>query len=325
MATDYTDPARDWTVNGRSVMRAIEVLGLFGDGASPAGAAQVLLKEAGAVEAHQAVRLPGRPAILEALRGVQEENCGYPASTQEFAKDIATRLEAAQLRAGKLVDVGEPPGIRLGREAALSAISRVLRGLASGTVITDEAVAEQVLAALECAGAVEAHSDAEHAGLPRPRDLERALRTVSDLHTAPDARRDSVTFGTAISPYTLAREILHALREQDAGRSEPPKVDHGDEGAPGFAWCGDVNASGHACTTYAGHGGWHSDDDGHEWPNAAPRKTDDGTDCPGDTTWIAEAEALRQVAGILTGLNGAAGERVIAHAAEMLGGATEFD
>lgn len=180
--TDYTDPDQDWTVNGRSLWQAIEVLGLFGDGASPAGAARVLLKEAGAEPADRAVRLPGWPEILDAINGVRETNDGhYGPDPEDLARGIATRLEAAALRSGMLVDADEPSRIRLGREAALGAISRVLHGLASGTSLADAAVAEQVLAALEETGAVQAHPAARLITQAQLAAAARKLQRVAAL------------------------------------------------------------------------------------------------------------------------------------------------
>lgn len=178
-----------------------------------------------------AVRLPGWDVILGALRGIQEENCGgYPANTEEFAKGIATRLEAAQLRSGALVDTGEPGSIRINREAALDAITRVLRGLASGTVLTGPAAAEGVLAALEEAGAVQVPDS----GQITSEEIGRAVKALNiDVAKYGGTHGEPVHRGRVVNPDKAGRlihEQVMFLRHND--NQQHPKRPHPGHDAP---------------------------------------------------------------------------------------------
>lgn len=107
MAADYTDPARDWTVNGRSLWRAIEVLGLFGDGTSPAEAARVLLQEAGAVPAPQAAQTRSG----ELAGTAQPDGIRVTAASLAVALDgFVTRVRQGPRRADHTGMITDPEG-----------------------------------------------------------------------------------------------------------------------------------------------------------------------------------------------------------------------
>lgn len=111
-----------------------------------------------------------------------------------------------------------------------------------------------------------------------------------------------------------------AVLQESIRTGTPLRVDEDEE--DGRTWCGDVSPFGHACTTYAGHGGQHSDDDGHEWPVAAPPKTVDeakaaAPDLASDerVCWDPEIVVMGSICKWLEPLDSGGRKRVLAYLA----------